>query len=335
MLGADQAHKTLGHYKEPAGTQSEQYHQPLQKSNGITEFLWTCPLTRLESWTYYYACYIPAISYPLAASALTYQQLDKIQRRAMQIIIPRCGFNRNTKREIMYGPLELGGASFRHLYTQQGIQQTMLFIKHWRQSSIAGRLLRIAMAWFQTQVGVSYSIMARVHTTALPHLESKWISSPRQFLASIQGSLQFDDHNPPALQRFHNFNVMDAILESNLFTASEIRCLNYCRLFLKAETIADLTQVNGRALDPHKLQGAFSLMSSVNNANFIHQERPAALEWKLWRRANRIWSTPDGTLHRRLGDYTVAIHMQVSATVRTVVTGCYTSGTKTFMCIVY
>ena len=309
MLGAYQAHKTLGHYKEPAGSQSEQYKQLRQKSDDITAFLWTCPLSRLESWTYYYACYLPAVCYPLATSSLTYNQLDTIQRQAMKIIIPRCGFNRNTKREILYGPLELGGANFRHLYTQQGIKQTMLFIKHWRQASVAGKLLRIAVAWFQKQIGVSFSLLDRV-AVPLPHLESKWIGSLRQFLASINASLHLDDHRPPVLQRFHDFNIMDVVMESQQFSPAEIRRINYCRLYLQAETVSDLTQIDGRKLDPHKLRGTSSLMSSFTVENSIHQERPADREWQLWRRANKLWSTRDGTLHRRLGNFVVAIHEQ-------------------------
>lgn len=41
----------------------------------------------------------------------------------MSIIIPRCGFNRNTKQEVLYGPIELGGTNFRHLYVEQGVGQ--------------------------------------------------------------------------------------------------------------------------------------------------------------------------------------------------------------------
>ncbi|KAI2506269.1 hypothetical protein MHU86_8204 [Fragilaria crotonensis] len=65
--------------------------------------------------------------YPLATSYFTRQQLDNIQRKAMSIIFAKCGYNRNTKRDILYGPLELGGANFRRLYDQQGIGQVQLF----------------------------------------------------------------------------------------------------------------------------------------------------------------------------------------------------------------
>jgi hypothetical protein len=66
------AHKTLGHYKEPAGTQVEQVRQLRKKSDTSTAFLWKSHLTTVESWTYYYACYLPSIGYPLLCSSLTY-----------------------------------------------------------------------------------------------------------------------------------------------------------------------------------------------------------------------------------------------------------------------
>ena len=109
------AHKTLGHYKEPSGIQVEQFRRLKEKSNSITEFLWKMPLTRSEAWTYYSACYLPSVTYPLTASALTTKQLTKIQTKAMSIIVPRCGYNRHTHRAIIYGPQRLGGAGFRHL----------------------------------------------------------------------------------------------------------------------------------------------------------------------------------------------------------------------------
>jgi hypothetical protein len=179
------AHKTLGHhYKDPAGTQCEQFRQLKSKSDEITAFIWKFPMTRLEAWTYYYACYLPSVGYPLPFSTLAQNQLDDIQKKAMSIIVPRCGFNRNTRKEILYGPLELGGASFRHLYVvRQGIGQVQLFVWHWRSASKAGCLLRIAVSWFQFQVGVSYSFLEQVHTQ-LPHcLGVKMASiSPRVFI---------------------------------------------------------------------------------------------------------------------------------------------------------
>ena len=248
LLNVHQARKTLGHFKEPVGNQSAQYTNLKKKSDEITAFLWTCPLTRLEAWTYYFACYLPSVGYPLASSSLSKRQLDDVQKKAMAIIVARCGYNRNTKKEVLYGPLELGGANFRPLYVMQGTGQVQLFVRHWRLNSEAGKLLKIAVAWFQQQVGTSFSILDNV-SIALPHLESKWINSLRLFLATTSMSLELDNAYIPARQRENDMHLMDVILASKKFTEAEIRRLNYCRLFLKATTIADITMIDGKSLD--------------------------------------------------------------------------------------
>ena len=192
----------------------EQFRQLLAKSNSITSFLWTVPLTRQESWTFYYACYLPAVVYPLPCSSLSPRQLDTIQKKAMKIIVARCGFNRNMKKEILYGPLELGGASFRHLSIEEGVGQATTFIRNWRRpKSTAGKLLRIAVSWFQQQAGISAPFLSEVHRP-LPQLESKWLSSLRAFLATIDASLSLDTTYVKPLQRNHDFYLMDAIQAS-------------------------------------------------------------------------------------------------------------------------
>ena len=308
-LSPTQAHKTLGHYKDPAGLQVMQYNQLKAKSDTITDFLWKTQLTREEAWLYYHACYVPAVTYPLTSSFLSTTQLDNIQRKAMSIIVAKCGFNRHTKREVLYGPIELGGANFKLLSVEQGIRQTTYFIKHWRQDSTVGKLLQCALSWLQLSVGVSYSILDITHTV-LPHMESKWLASLRTFLATIQGSLLLDDPQIPQVQRENDEYIMDLILNSNKFKPPEIRKLNYCRLYLQAITISDLTTASGHHLDHGMLRGHPSLQSSTTNWHTINQDRPSEDAWRLWKRANLLWSNPVGTLIQPLGPWLFPIHAQ-------------------------
>ncbi len=259
--------------------------------------------------TFYFACYLPSIGYPLPASSLTRSQLEKVQCKAMSIIVPRCGFNRNTKKEILFGPLSLGGANFRHLYIEQGIGQVTTFLKHVRSQSKTGKLFQIALSWFQLAVGVSFPILENTRQ-ALPHLESRWLASLRIFLASQNASIHLLDPYIPHLQRIHDAYIMDAILQSNQFSPAQIRHLNYCRLYLQAVTISDITDVAGRSLDKSKLHGKPSLMSSTTTLLHVHQEWPSDTEWTLWRKANLQWSDSLGNLHQPLGPWLMPIQQQ-------------------------
>ena len=132
------------------------------------------------------------------------------------------------------------------------------------------------MTWFQQQVGTSVPFLEQVHTP-LPHLESKWVLSLRQFMSSMDVSIRLDSTDVKPLQRALDFYLMDAIMAANTFTPAEIRRLNYCRLYLRALTAADLTETTGRTLDTSKLHGNPSRMSSVTRGESIYQERPAEL----------------------------------------------------------
>ncbi len=308
VLSSYQSHKTLGHYKDPAGSQREQVRQLRKSCKLYTEFMWSSSLTRSEAQIFNSTCLLPAVSYPLACSAMSQRQLESIQKSLMSIIIARCGFNRHTNREIIYGPLHLGGAAFVSLYTQQGVGQVTLLLRHSRQESNIGKLLQISfLSWFQIQVGTSSPILEDTKST-LPHLESVWLKSIRQFLASIEGSIRLSLPEVISKQRIHDSVIMDIILESRRFTPREIRRLNYCRLYLKAITISDLATVNGDKLDLVKLQGHFLLIFSRTRGPFIYQERPSHQEWQLWERANRLWGDSDGNLRNPLGPWIIPLH---------------------------
>ncbi|KAI2493074.1 hypothetical protein MHU86_21458 [Fragilaria crotonensis] len=299
-LAPYEAHKTLDHYKEPSGIQTTQYRKLWEKSNALTSFLWSNHITREEAWIFYFSTYLPSVSYPLANSHFTESQLTKLQKRAMNILFAKCGFNRNTKREVLFGPLDLGGADFRRLYDQQGIGQIITYLRHWRTRTLVGDLLRMVLEWCNYVAVLSVSILENT-SCKLPHLESKWIASLRDYLHSVGASIQVDADGIPPLEQENDDYVMERVVRSRQFKASEIRKINYCRLYLQAVMLSDLATVTGDVLDDTKLSGNPSLQSSRSRWNGVHQEKPSPLEWRLWRKANRLWSQPSGRLDVPLG----------------------------------
>jgi hypothetical protein len=227
----------------------------------------------------------------------------------MSIITARCGYNRTTKKDILFGPRVYGGAGFHHLYHRQGSQQVLYFLRHWRLQTHIGKMLKCVLAWAQYSLGVSYPIL-EVTREPLPHMESKWVGSIRIFLSTINGGLQLDDPGIPPRQREHDQYIMDIIIASRLFTASEVRRLNYCRLYLQAVTLSDITTTNGLTLNNSKLHGCPSLQSSRTRWVSINQDKPSDREWRLWRKANLLWANAQGTLHHPLMSWILPIHEQ-------------------------
>jgi hypothetical protein len=191
-MSAYTAHKTLGIYKDPNGAQERQRIELHRKCITAAEFISRSPLNCEEAWTYYFAIYLPSVGYPLPLCHFPRNVLEKIQRQVMSAIIAKCGYNRKTKREVIYGPASLGGANFRSLYSVQGVGQVTSFMKYWRSPSQAGKLLRIAVAWTQYSVGTSISFLTDVRTR-LPHMETKWLRSLRAYLQFVGGTIELDN----------------------------------------------------------------------------------------------------------------------------------------------
>jgi hypothetical protein len=309
-VSAHTAHKTLGHYKDPAGNQRRQLQVLLDKSNLAAAFVGKSPLSREEAWTYYFAIYLPSVGYPLPNCYFTKPELDRIQLKFMSTIIAKCGYNRKTKREIIYGPAHLGGANFRPLYTEQGVGQVTTFLRFWRSPGQAGQLLRIAVAWAQFVAGTSSSILIDVDTP-LPQLETKWITSLRSYLQRVGARIELDKPYLTLCEREHDWHIMDAILQSGQFSHKEIRQLNYCRLYLQCTTISDLADAQGYYLDKHMAQGRLKHpSSSIMHWHTVNQSRPADAQWSLWQKANKLWSDDAGKLHQPLGKWVIPLSQQ-------------------------
>lgn len=117
----------------------------------------------------------------------------------------------NTKRDILYGPAALGDMEFWHLYLEQGLGQTLLFLQHWCTPGQPSSLLKIAVAWNQYSLGTGTSFLQDIKSD-LSHNKSKWLASLCKFLGSIDASLQLDKDGMLPLQKENDCLLMDSML---------------------------------------------------------------------------------------------------------------------------
>jgi hypothetical protein len=89
-----------------------------------------------------------------------------------------------------------------------------------------------------------------VPSMSIPHLESVFLQSTRSFLSQIDGQIEVDESFIPPVQREHDEYLMDIALTSNEFTKSELRLINYCRLYIQSVTVSDITTAQGDTLIP-------------------------------------------------------------------------------------
>jgi hypothetical protein len=125
----------------------------------------------------------------------------------------------------------------------------------------------------------------------------------REFLALVNGSIITEHSYTITLRRVHDRAIMDVVI----VTPTEYKTINYCRMFLRVHSIADLTLAGGKHIDASFLELDPLLLSSASTLIEPLQDRPqTASALRLWQRANRLWcNTVTGGLHQPLGKWLV------------------------------
>jgi hypothetical protein len=288
-------HKTLGHFKSPAGNQQAQLQAITQKAKRIATLISTSPVNRYGALLAYHTVYVPSVKYPLPQSFFTKQRLEKAQASTMGPILAKCGFGRTTPRALIYAPTELGGGGFIPWYVLQGEGQVTNFLKHWRTDSLISRTLKVTLAWAQFQAGISTPILVNT-SIKLPHLECRWVNSLRDFLAWSNSVIQVTKPSIPLLERIGDFHIMDQAIKLGIFQAVDLKILNYCRLYLHVTTVSELFDADGLYILPHIFQCRREPWFSPKTVITL-QRRPSEYQIRYkWQRLLRHWMKDDGSI---------------------------------------
>jgi hypothetical protein len=265
------ARRTLGCYKCPSGN-SKTGLRVIQK-NAIkkSQIVLNSHLDARATHTYYFAVLLPSLSYSLPVSHYSSKSLDEVDKKIAAPFLNKLGYSRSTPRAVRYGPIKFGGVNMHQLKDIQGSGQILQLLKHLRFQSPFQKMWLIALHWAQLQSGFHIPLL-QDPTVPVPHLEGLYITSLREFLASINGSIVTEHSYTIPLQRVQEQAIMDVVIASNLFTPSECKTINYCRMFLRVHSIADLTLAGGNhinfslwALDPSLLSSASTLIEPLQD----------------------------------------------------------------------
>ena len=301
------AHKTLGCYINPAYTHTQTWKVMQQKNENFAKLLETNFFSRAEAWTLYSAFYLPSMTYPLPITPLSKNQCEQLDTRWLRTLLPRCGYNRNMPRAVRYAPVSRGGAGFKELYVEQGIlllQQAYKFLNS--PNTTIGRMFITTISWTQAFLGTSKLFLTDVHEP-IPPAGPSLLLDLRQFLQEINGSLRL--HNPPVpklLRREDRF-IMDIAMRQTLWKQRHLQQINACRRFLQAQTLADITNMQGTRIQLHAITGAVGPPPTTIRVGFFNQQRPGPQAWRTWRRFLATICNRQSVLVRPLQEWIVPV----------------------------
>ena len=277
-LEPNQAHRTLGQFKSPTGDQTFQLTHMTKKSLQWLTAISQATLTKHEAQAAYETMWFPSLSYGLGTTNLSYAELDAIQRPIINHILPSLGYNRHLPRAVVFGSSKFGCMNLKHLYIDQGIKHVTQFIKYLRNGGSIKRLITISLRWLHQIAGFSFCPLARPRST-YHHIEDRWYQTTLRFLFECNARIETSEHID-IYCRDHDSCLMEDFMLTD-HTPSELKQLNYCRLFLRVVTLSDICTAKGDTITRQCWEG-----STPTNATQLwpRQESPATKSWSVWRR---------------------------------------------------
>jgi hypothetical protein len=213
-------------------------------------------------------------------------------------ILLKMGFSSKTTRAVVYSPTKYLGIGLRHLGAEQGVQQTLLFLKRIRANQKLSTLLRIGLTWFQLQSGLTDPVL-ECPALDLPYLEIGWFRSLRQFLQSIQATIQIDTTHIARHLRINDTSIMNALLDLQI-PPNRLYRTNLCCIYLQVECLSEICNISGTEVLQEVWLGQRPT-DSKTTLLWPNQPRPHEKSWMEWRTAikdNQSQQSPSGFITR-------------------------------------
>jgi hypothetical protein len=210
----------------------------------------------------------PALEYPLTVTQFTQQQCDKITSPVLRSCMAQMGYNWNSPKEVVYGPVEMGGFGFHDLSIEQGIHQVTALVGHLREKkSNTGKMMQIELDWWQLQAGTADHLLENPFTE-IDYIESCWIMAIRDFRRMYNVRMEFTEHSHPVALCEGDEFIMDALRTRGQCTPKQLERLNACRMYLRVARLSEIASADGKKLTPDALKGTDAAihLSNVHHA---------------------------------------------------------------------
>jgi hypothetical protein len=276
------AHKTLGCYKAIDGNEMEQTTYLHTKSKKFDRNLNNVNMTRKQANMAYKMIYIPSMKYGLPACSLSFNKIESIQNSTLDKFLPYMGFDHGSPRALIHGPIEMGGVEIPHLYTEMMGMKLESIISHIRAGTVLGRSFIININNLQLCSGIEHPIFSC--RDDISYLNNNWLLHLRDYLIEINGTLDIKNIWKPIKQRENDIILMNEF-KSLGFSKSELKLINYWRIFFQVSTLAELCTPDGSSIQQCYLQQPLGkAIDKANPSSIIWpaQGEPGKRGFNLW-----------------------------------------------------
>ena len=121
--------------------------------------------------------------------------------------LPSAGYNRHFPREVVYGPISLGGLEWERCESLQILEKVKFFLTHVRRGEKLEELIQVLTECVQLQSGLIHPIL-ETEIQWQNWVEATWLTNLKQELDSIKGTIT-TNFKAPKIQRKFDRSIIE------------------------------------------------------------------------------------------------------------------------------
>jgi hypothetical protein len=165
-----------------------------------------------------------------------------MQTPVVCLVLSKMGCNQHMPQAVEFGSILKCGIGLLDLYSEQGAQQIKLLISHLQSKSYLHNPIQILLESVQVAAGILDSPLQ--DTQQLVYVNSPWLQSIREYFHSINATIHISNLATISKSRQHDLSIMQNIHQMQ-YTKTEQELINFCRLYLRAMTLLEVTKNKG------------------------------------------------------------------------------------------
>jgi hypothetical protein len=158
----------------------------------------------------------------------------RYSKPVVNAILPKMGISRKAHRSVVFGTAQFGGLGLEYLAAYQGHNRLQYLMGHLRCNSTTGKLMRSMLDYTQLECGCSRNVLEEDYERySRVLLTENWITGIWEHLHSCKSTLKITAEWKPLPNRKNDIAMMESLTETEEFTATELKEINRCRIYLR------------------------------------------------------------------------------------------------------
>jgi hypothetical protein len=198
----------------------------------------------------YKSFYMPSLGYGTPVTTFTKKDCEEMQIPVVNAMLPKMGIALSAPRAVIFGTAQFGGLGLTQLTALQVHTRLQYLLDHLIYGDETGCLMQVLLEYTQLECGWRGNSRAKGYNKYSALLiNTIGITEVWENLHTCKATVEVEGIRKSDANKQQDTVIMEALVAPGRFTNKELKEINYCRIYLQALFISDITNLEGNKIE--------------------------------------------------------------------------------------